>query len=76
VQRFAQSDQRGPPLRVDEASFIVLDRDIFTIDVYEIGHTVVEQTWIRGALHLERLFLSDENLYRRYDTVTHHGPAG
>jgi len=31
-----------------EASFIVLDRDIFTIDVNEIDQTVVKQTWIQG----------------------------
>ncbi len=31
-----------------EASFIVPDRDIFTIDVDEIDQTVVQQTWIRG----------------------------
>jgi hypothetical protein len=32
-----------------EASFIVLDRDIFTIDVNEIDQTVVQQTWIQGG---------------------------
>jgi predicted amidohydrolase YtcJ len=31
-----------------EASFIVLDRDIFTIDMKEIDKTVVKQTWIQG----------------------------
>lgn len=38
-----------------EASFIILDRDIFTIDVNEIGHTVVEQTWIEGEKMYDRL---------------------
>jgi predicted amidohydrolase YtcJ len=37
-----------------EASFIVLDRDIFTIDVEEIDQTLVEQTWIRGEKVFER----------------------
>jgi predicted amidohydrolase YtcJ len=37
-----------------EASFIVLDRDIFTIDVEEIDRTTVEQTWIRGEKVYER----------------------
>ena len=31
-----------------EASFIILDRGIFTIDVEEIDQTVLQQTWIRG----------------------------
>jgi predicted amidohydrolase YtcJ len=29
-----------------EASFIILDRDIYTMDVEEIDQTVVQQTWI------------------------------
>ena len=37
-----------------EASFIILDRDIFTIDVNEIDHTVVQQTWIGGEKVYER----------------------
>ena len=37
-----------------EASFIVLDRDIFTIDVEEIDQTMVEQTWIQGEKVYER----------------------
>ena len=37
-----------------EASFIVLDCDIFTIDVEEIDQTVVQQTWIRGEKAYER----------------------
>lgn len=37
-----------------EASFIVLDRDIFTIDVNEIDKTVVKQTWIQGEKVYER----------------------
>jgi predicted amidohydrolase YtcJ len=37
-----------------EASFIVLDRDIFTIDVNEIDKTVVKQTWIQGERVYER----------------------
>ena len=37
-----------------EASFIVLDRDIFTVDVEEIDQTVIEQTWIRGEKVYER----------------------
>ena len=37
-----------------EASFIVLDRDIFTIDVSEIDQAAVEQTWIRGEKVYER----------------------
>ena len=36
-----------------EASFIVLDRDIFTIDVNEIDKTVVKQTWIPGRKSLQ-----------------------
>ena len=31
-----------------EASFIVLDRDIFTIDAEETDKTLVQQTWIQG----------------------------
>jgi predicted amidohydrolase YtcJ len=37
-----------------EASFIILDRDIFTIDVEEIDQTVVQQTWIQGETVYER----------------------
>lgn len=37
-----------------EASFIVLDRDIFNIDVNEIDKTVVKQTWIQGEKVYER----------------------
>lgn len=37
-----------------EASFIVLDRGIFTVDVEEIDGTVVERTWIRGEKVYER----------------------
>ncbi|HYP25958.1 MAG TPA: amidohydrolase [Blastocatellia bacterium] len=37
-----------------EASFIILDRDIFTIDADEIDRTVVEQTWLRGEKVYER----------------------
>ena len=37
-----------------EASFIVLDRDIFTVDANAIDQTVVEQTWIRGQKVFER----------------------
>jgi predicted amidohydrolase YtcJ len=37
-----------------EASFIVLDRDMFTIGVEEIDQTVVQQTWIRGEKVYER----------------------
>jgi predicted amidohydrolase YtcJ len=37
-----------------EASFIVLDRDIFTVDANAIDQTVVEQTWIRGRKVFER----------------------
>ncbi len=37
-----------------EASFIILDRDIFTIDVEEIDQTVVQQTWIQGEKVYER----------------------
>ena len=37
-----------------EASFIILDRDIFTIDVEEIVQTVVQQAWIRGETVYER----------------------
>jgi predicted amidohydrolase YtcJ len=31
-----------------EPSFILLDRDIVTIDVDDIDRTVVQQTWTRG----------------------------
>ena len=31
-----------------EGSFVVLDRDIFTIDPQEIDQVQVAQTWIRG----------------------------
>ena len=31
-----------------EGSFVVLDRDIFTIDPDEIDQVQVAQTWIRG----------------------------
>ena len=37
-----------------EASFIVLDCDIFTIDVKEIDKTAVKQTWIQGEKVYER----------------------
>jgi predicted amidohydrolase YtcJ len=37
-----------------EASFVVLDHDIFAIDVEEIDQTVVDQTWIRGEKVYER----------------------
>lgn len=37
-----------------EASFIILDRDIFTVDADEIDCTVVEQTWIRGEKVYDR----------------------
>jgi hypothetical protein len=37
-----------------EASFIVLDRDIFTINVNDIDKTLVEQTWILGEQVYER----------------------
>lgn len=37
-----------------EASFIVLDRDIFTIDPDEIDQIVVKQTWIQGDKVYER----------------------
>ncbi len=37
-----------------EASFIILDRDIFTIDVEEIDQTVTQQTWIQGEKVYER----------------------
>lgn len=31
-----------------EASFIVLDRDIFAIEAHELDQTRVQQTWVRG----------------------------
>ena len=37
-----------------EASFVVLDRDIFTVDPSEIDETLVDQTWIRGEKVYER----------------------
>lgn len=37
-----------------EASFIVLDRDIFAIDTNDIDELVVEQTWIQGEKVYER----------------------
>ena len=37
-----------------EASFIVLDRDIFSIDPNDIDELVVEQTWIQGEKVYER----------------------
>jgi len=37
-----------------EASFIVLDRDIFTVEMNEIDKTVVKQTWIQGEKVYER----------------------
>jgi predicted amidohydrolase YtcJ len=37
-----------------DASFIVLDRDIFTIDANEIDRTAVLQTWIDGEKVYER----------------------
>jgi predicted amidohydrolase YtcJ len=37
-----------------EASFVVLDRDIFTLDVNEIDKMVVKQTWIQGEKVYER----------------------
>jgi predicted amidohydrolase YtcJ len=37
-----------------EASFIVLDRDIFTIDASDIDQTVVQQTWIQGKKAYEQ----------------------
>ncbi|HEV2707788.1 MAG TPA: amidohydrolase [Pyrinomonadaceae bacterium] len=39
-----------------EASFIILDRDIFIIDADEIDQTLVEQTWIRGEKVYERRY--------------------
>ncbi len=37
-----------------EASFIVLDRDIFTISARDIDKTVVEQTWMLGEKVYQR----------------------
>jgi predicted amidohydrolase YtcJ len=37
-----------------EASFVVLDRDIFTIDVHELDRTQVQQTWIAGEKVFDR----------------------
>jgi predicted amidohydrolase YtcJ len=37
-----------------EASFIVLDRDIFTVDVDELDQTRVQQTWIAGEKVFDR----------------------
>jgi predicted amidohydrolase YtcJ len=37
-----------------EASFIIFDRDIFTVEMEEIDQTVVQQTWIRGEKVYER----------------------
>lgn len=37
-----------------EASFVALDRDIFTIDASEIHQTRVDQTWVRGERVYER----------------------
>lgn len=37
-----------------EASFIVIDRDIFTIDVHEVDQTQVQQTWIQGEKVYDR----------------------
>jgi predicted amidohydrolase YtcJ len=36
------------------ANFVILDRDIFTIDVNDIHKTAVEQTWMRGEKVYER----------------------
>ena len=37
-----------------EASFIIFDRDIFTVEIEEIDQTVVQQTWIRVEKVYER----------------------
>jgi len=37
-----------------EASFVVLDRDIFTVDPNEIDQVQIAQTWIRGERVYER----------------------
>ena len=37
-----------------EASFVILDRDIFTIDVDELDRTQVQQTWIAGEKVYDR----------------------
>ncbi len=48
VELAPYQDALGQITQGFEASFIILDRDIFTIDVDEIDQTVVQQTWIRG----------------------------
>ena len=37
-----------------EASFIIFDRDIFTVEMEEIDQTVMQQTWIRVEKVYER----------------------
>ncbi len=37
-----------------EGSFVVLDRDIFTIDPHEIDQVKVAETWLRGELVYQR----------------------
>ena len=32
-----------------EASFVVLDRDVFTVPTADISRVAVSQTWIRGT---------------------------
>jgi hypothetical protein len=44
----------GPVAQGREASFLVLDRDIFTIDASKIHQTRVDQTWVRGERVYER----------------------
>lgn len=54
VELAPYQDELGQIAEGFEASFIILDRDIFTIDVEEIDQTLVEQTWIRGEKVYER----------------------
>jgi predicted amidohydrolase YtcJ len=48
ARQVAPLDRVGMIENGDEASFVVLDRDIFTIDVDEIDRVTVAETWIRG----------------------------
>lgn len=60
AEAVSKSEERGALSPGMKADYIILDRDLFAIDVNEIGGTVVMQKYFDGALVYEAETVSEE----------------